>query len=62
VSAEPAADEPSAEQFAERAVTGDSDTCIEKPERPRETLRPSRLLHNFEVAPHVARAAATARR
>jgi alkanesulfonate monooxygenase SsuD/methylene tetrahydromethanopterin reductase-like flavin-dependent oxidoreductase (luciferase family) len=50
VSIEPATDEPSAEQFAERMIFGDPETCIEKLERLRGTLRPTRLLYNVQLA------------
>jgi alkanesulfonate monooxygenase SsuD/methylene tetrahydromethanopterin reductase-like flavin-dependent oxidoreductase (luciferase family) len=54
VSIEPAAGEPSAELFAERMIFGDAETCIEKLERLRETLRPTRLLYNVQLGalPH----------
>jgi len=42
-------DEPSPELFAERMIFGDAETCIEKLERLRETLRPTRLLYNAQL-------------
>ena len=42
--------EPPPEVFAERMIFGDPETCIEKLERLRELLRPTRLVCNVQLA------------
>jgi hypothetical protein len=46
---DPFAEEPSPEVFAERMIFGDAETCIEKLERARALLRPTRLICNLQL-------------